>query len=846
MPHAFVHRPHRAPRLLLAALGGLTLVLGTASCEEPKSPVTVQDSGYTVQVQRSPFRLRLLGPDGELLTEVAPGGLGIARVDAFSASQNYDPTILYYDPIDGPHEPDGLTWVTVDRVLRNRNANVNTEAAELEVRLSDGSDAVLTITPTGVAPGAFRIHLDVPDADREDAGEPAVVWSFMDLAAPAGENYYGLGEVFRSVAHRGKTIAMQMYITEAEGASNEAHIRIPLLVSNAAWGVFANSKRPGFFDVADTDPDRIRVVFNDPGLQWYLLAAPEPLAITEQYVALTAQPAIPPVWAFAPIQWRNEVSGQDMVLQDATDIRAFDVPTGAIWIDRPYQSGYNTMDFDPGRYPDPPAMVQTLHDQGFRLAGWNTPYLDRDDPDFTLAEDSGWFPSGTFVFQDFGKLLDLTDPDCMAFWQDRVTAAKARGIEGWKLDYAEDVQIGLGDVRLHFAFANGEDELTMNRDYATYYHQAYAEPLGLPEVFTIVRAATIGGQQYASVVWPGDLDSDFKEVGDTDEEATHVGGLPAAVRAGTGLSVSGYPFFASDTGGFRHNRPTHEVMIRWTEYSALLPIMQYGGGGPNHNPWDFTVYDDSTFTQETLDLFNRYALLHIRLFPYFYTLARQAHDTGRPTVRPFGLAYPQDGRHPEDVFLSGPDLLVAPLWKGGTSRGVPLPAGRWIDWWTGEAVQGPVDESVDAPLGTLPLYLRAGGIVPMLRPTVRTLSPVADASIDSYDTLPGRLWGRLAAADGERTERTLHDDTVLDVEGNTDGSIAVGYTPGTAYAGLHLQVWAPEATTVERDGNTLSPAADAAALDTCTACWLRQDDEPWVTLALAPDQATAATTFTLR
>ena len=101
---------------------------------------------------------------------------------------------------------------------------------------------------------------------------------------------------------------------------------------------------------------------------------------------------------------------------------------------------------------------------------------------------------------------------------------------------------------------------------------------------------TVGGQRYASVVWPGDLCSDFREFGNTDDDGTvHVGGLPSAVRAGTGLAVSGYPFFASDTGGFRHDRPTAEVMIRWTEYAALLPIMQYGGGGENvkHGDLDY-------------------------------------------------------------------------------------------------------------------------------------------------------------------------------------------------------------------------------------------------------------------
>lgn len=845
----------RSLRSLIA--GCLAMLLLSPGCDKDVAPpIRLNADGVVLEVQRDPFTLRLYGPDGALRTEVAPGGFGVARVAIFDAGQSYDPVLTYYDPIDGPHEPDGLTWAHVVRVTRDAPAPGEPGGRDLTVRLSDGTEATLHIglaapnpdfAATPVA-GTFRLTLDVPSAGLEIPDEPAVVWTFLTLSAPAGENYYGLGEVFHSLAHRGQTVAMQMEIAEMEGFSNEAHVRIPFLVATGGWGVFADTKRPGFFDVADSSPDAVRLVFHDAQLPLYLMASDDPARLPERYVSLTGKPALPPIWAFAPIQWRNEVSGQAMVLEDASAIRENDLPTGAIWIDRPYQSGYNTMDFDPARYPDATAMTATLHEQGFRLAAWNTPYLEDSDPDHPRAEAEGWFVRGPFVFHDFGDLLDLTNPDAMAFWQGRVAAARDRGIEGWKLDYAEDIQIGLGDTRLQFSFANGEDERTMNREYATYYHQAYAEPLGLPEVFTLVRAGTVGGQRYASVVWPGDLCSDFREFGDTDAEGTvHVGGLPSAVRAGTGLAVSGYPFFASDTGGFRHQRPTAEVMIRWTEYSALLPIMQYGGGGVNHNPWDLTDYGESHFTPETLEQFRRYALLHIRLFPYFYTLAQAAHDTGAPPVLPFGLAYPADGRHPEDVFLSGPDLLVAPLWKGGTSRTVPLPEGQWIDWWTGEAHHGPAELDVTAPLGTLPLYLRAGAIVPMLRPSVRTLSPVGDPSIDSYDTDPGRLWGRVVPPPPDAaTDRTLHDGTGLAVATSTTGDVHLTYTPGAAYAGLRLSIYAPNVTTVDRDGAALHPANNESELDTCSACTFRSAGSPWLALALAADQTAATTTFTLR
>lgn len=840
-PRARKYILRAAPILALAmALGGQS-----TGCKKDggKAPLLLHSpDGYTLAIDSEPFAFRLLTPDGEELTRVDPGGLGIGRVERWSAGTNYDPYFAVFDLLNDAHDPAGdFSWVAVEELL---DYSVDGDDFSLEVRLAD--DTVATLRLSMPLDGVFRLQLDLADLAEEVEGAPHAVFTYVDLHAPAEEQFYGLGEVFHSVAHRGKSLAMQMELFSAEAMNNEAHVRIPVLVSSGSWGVFGNSMRPAYFDVAESHPEVVRAVFNDPSLKLYLMATPEPLAITERYVSLTAQPAIPPVWAFAPIQWRNEVAGQAEVLSDATEIRANQVPTGAIWIDRPFQTHYNSMDFDAGRYPDPAFMVQQLHDRGFRLAAWNAPYLHEDDPDYDLAEASGWFAEGTFVFTSFGKFLDLTHPDCMEFWQGRVAAARDMGVEGWKLDYAEDIQIGISDARMAFTFASGEDERTMHQRYAEYYHRAYAEPLGLPEVFILARAGTIGGQQYASVIWPGDLDSDFKEFGFLDDESTtHVGGLPSAVRAGTGLSVSGYPFFASDTGGFRHNRPTHEVMIRWTEYAALLPIMQYGGGGDNHNPWDFTAYGDSQFTTETLDLFNKYASLHIRLFPYFYTYARQAHETGRPVIRPFGLAYPHDGRHPDLTFFSGPDLLVAPVVDASTERTVPLPAGTWIDWWTGEAVEGPLDNTVTVPLDTLPLYLRAGGIVPMLRPTVMTLSPVTDPTVDTYDGNPGRLWGRVAPEADTENSLTLHDGTVLTVVGVADGSVELRYDPGTIYAGLRIQVHAPDVTAVELGGSAVNEASAVAELETCQSCWYREGSEPWVWIALDASQ-TGLQTFILR
>ena len=239
-----------------------------------------------------------------------------------------------------------------------------------------------------------------------------------------------------------------------------------------------------------------------------------------------------------------------------------------------------------------------------------------------------------------------------------------------------------------------------------------------------------------------------------------MGGLPAAINASLTLGPSGFPFFGSDTGGFRHDPPDEETYTRWFEHTALSTVMQVGTGS-NVVPWE---YERFGYSPAVLERYRRYARLHLRLWPYLWTYATRLRDDGRPIQRALGLAYPELGLHPSDVYLLGDNLLVAPVVeRGATRREVPLPPGGWIDWWTGERHDGGGTIEVDAPLDTLPLFLREGGIVPLLRPTIDTLSPVADRQeIDSYATDPGMLYARAVPGD-EPISFVLFDGSRIEI-----------------------------------------------------------------------------------
>lgn len=782
------------------------------------------DGGYALRLtwpeSGSAPALALLAPDGVTV-------LAASHADAPLLEVGTVPTFgetFFYDPFqaDLTRQPPGLAWTPLAIA-----AAAATEA--------DGG-WTLPVAGEGVT-GTLRLEVEATGtwlADLSvDAGERSVVFVRLTLAAPEGEQYYGLGEYFDQVAHRGKQRAMHIEVDGTqESGYNEAHVPIPLLVGTRGWGLFVEDRHPGAFDVAKSDPTRLRVTFHQrSGLRFRFFAAARPLDVPGLYTRVTGAPAIPPRWAFAVLQWRDEANnGAADVLEDAEAMRAVGYPAGAIWVDRPWQTAHSTFTFRPDRFPDVPGMVGRLHELGYRLAVWTSPYLHPDvQPQYDDALANGWFvPLPDWWPTPFdSRMMDLTQPDAKVLWASLVQNGVDVGIEGFKLDYGEDIQVGVAGARIPVYFVNGESEQTMHHWYHQYYHAPYAEALG-GQGFLLSRAGTYGDQTLTTTVWPGDLCTNFKFHGEADDdpaERPHVGGLPAAILGGLSLSVSGYPWYASDTGGYRHERPTKELLVRWHEYSAILPIMQMGGGS-NHRPWDFALGGDGIqYDQETLDLSAKYARLHLRLFPYFYAYSLAAHAHGWPVVRPFGMAFPEDGRHPNWTFLVGDWLLAAPVYRGDqTERDVPLPEGRWIDWWDGTAYEGPDDVTVPAPLGRLPLFLRAGAIVPMLRPGVETLSPATADGVDSYDNDPGSLRVRVVP-DGV-SAFTLHDGSVLEVveQGAADGGgLALHVQDAGTFGGYLFEVdW-------RNRGNGQAPGGDRAPLA------VRSTEDPIAEVALPVD-----------
>lgn len=772
--------PRLAARRSDARLLAASVIACYAACggeDEAPAAVVLASRSHTLTIDATGDLTLARGREVKL--RLPRAGFVIGTVRELDDEASYDPWwLVYRDSLFTPDPPADLVWIPASAAA----VTAGGDAQHASVALSFGA-LKGTVEIEATSDDRFRLRW------RPQTG--VIAWMRLEPTVDASEAFYGLGEWADTVNHRGKSRPMQMEPQLGlESANDENHVPVPLLIGTKGWGLFVASRRPGLFEVATAAPDRVTVTYgtaaasSSEGLDVLLIGADHPLDVTRSYYLETGQPNLPAPWALGPWIWRDENDDQAEVEADVDAIRDLDLATTAIWIDRPYATHVNTFDFDAEQFPDPAAMIAKIHGAGLRVALWSTPYLEASaEPLISEANANGYHPPvhGTLL-NGWGQPIDFTNPAAYAFWQANIEKYRALGIEGFKLDYAEDLLLGIGGGRNVWKFHDGSDDRTMHHGYTVLYHRVYAETLPVEGGFLLCRAGRWGDQVNVSVIWPGDMDASFTKYGERftprgdDSPVNGVGGLPATVIQGMGLGPSGFPFYGADTGGYRHSPPDEELYIRWFQQTALSTVMQVGDSS-SQPPWVYTA--ENGRSTRTLDLYREAARLHLRLFPYLWSAAQRLHVDGRAIQQPVGLAYPELGVHPDDQYLLGDDILVAPVVeRDARARSVLFPPGEWIDAHSGERIAGPVTREVEAPLERIPYYWRAGAPIPLLRPTIDTLSPTTEpARVDSFADRKGPLHVRMGLG-REPIARTLWDGTVLRAE-----PTGLEVVPGTVFGG---------------------------------------------------------------
>jgi alpha-D-xyloside xylohydrolase len=593
-------------------------------------------------------------------------------------------------------------------------------------------------------------------------------------------NYYGLGERFNTLNHA-RTIVKNSSQDNGIAKGSATYQPIPFYMSTTGYGLWVDTTAEATFDMNATSGTDVIVDVPAEKLRIVLFTGPEFPVILEHFTGLAGRAILPPYWAFAPWMGRDVHQNEAQVLEDVEKTRALGLPASVILIDSPWTTSYNSYKFNPKQFDDAPGMIKKLHSEGYKLVLWHTSWIDTKsntpgEPGFAdkmnahaenydEAAANGYFvknPDGTpYVgtwWKGLGSLIDFTNPRAKQWWQDQVRQAIHAGADGFKDDDAEGSF--QGDVK----FADGTDKRLMRNRYAVLYNNAMEELIqkdlkGNGVLFA--RSVSTDGHAGANGIgflWGGDNESSFSPEN----------GLPTVVTAGLNAGMSGMPLWTADLGGYLKTPTTPDplVQMRWTEYSAFSPTMEILST-TNKQPWD---WDEKTGGTKALDVYRKYAVLHMSLFPYRYAAAQEAAKTGMPIMRALVLSYQNDdqARTAKDEYMFGPDFLVAPVVNENTRRVVYLPAGEWVDYWTGVQTGGGRTVVVDAPAEVLPLWVRAGAVIPKLPEDVMTLVPQSESGNTKVKSMDDRrVYEMTGAADSGVSTTTDFEGRVLTRSGSS-------------------------------------------------------------------------------
>lgn len=512
------------------------------------------------------------------------------------------------------------------------------------------------------------------------------------------ESIYGLGETFIGLDKTHQRIDLD--ICDAMGVMTpRTYKSIPLMVSSRGWGLFVNHTSrmtfwPGVLNAAD-----IQLAVDDDWLDYFLILG-QPQDVLEGYHTLTGPPAMPPRWSFGFWQSKISYTSSAETLGVIRRYRADGVPCDVIHVDTHWfaEDWMCDLEFDAERFPDPAGWVAELATLGVKVSLWQLPYIPSGSALFDeLAEAGGFVKNAAGEIYDAricfaaghkGKVgyIDFTNPAAVTIYQKHIRRLLELGVAAIKTDFGE----ALPDDGVYHDGTPGHQ---MHNRYPLLYNAAAAEVTQVVRGETMVwaRSAWAGSQQWP-VHWGGDSSPNWSNLG-----PQLAGGLSAG--------LSGLCFWSQDVGGF-HGETGGDLLVRWMQMGVFNSHCRIHGAGPR---------ELHRFGPEVARICTDYLKLRYRLLPYIFAAAEESVAESLPMMRPLALAYPEDRnvRDLYDQYLFGPSLLVAPIIEPTDRRSVYLPKGTWYCWWTGEACTGPAWIDVQAPLATLPLFVREGGIVPI-------------------------------------------------------------------------------------------------------------------------------------
>ena len=568
------------------------------------------------------------------------------------------------------------------------------------------------------------------------------------FAAPADEHYYGMGQNQDSLGAldlHGRVIDCKHWYDAPSGET----VCVPFMVSSKGYGIVWDNAS----DTRFTGGINGRMGFQSnvgERVSFFVITGDTPEDIYSGYARLTGKTPIPPKAAFGLIQSKARYDSQAEVLRVATTYRQKKYPLDVMVVDWFYWTRMGQMDIDPAQFPDPDAMNKQLHDMGLQsiISIWpryetsGRYYNELDHKGYFLKDKDGKTVDGLpFRSDRTGALIDATNPDARKwYWEHARDNILSHGFDYPWLDETEPdlvpdgffYSIGSGD-RFHNVFpllhvegvAQGMREWKPNK-----------------RVLILSRAAYLGSQRTGALFWSSDINPSWEA-------------LTRQIPTGLNMTASGIAYWGNDIGGWQwlpqttsftgkplldpsdaretvgQNNDYPELFTRWFQYGTFLPTLRIHGDRKHTEIWEFG--------HEAEAILADYDRMRYQLIPYLYSSAKTTYDTGAPFMRALWMDFPNDPKVSNigTEYMFGPAFLVAPVTKQGqTEKDVYLPAGTdWYNYWTNEKLSGGQTVTVAAPINQIPVFVKAGSIVPLGSDIQSTATKQSIATIKVY---PGK------------------------------------------------------------------------------------------------------------
>lgn len=588
-------------------------------------------------------------------------------------------------------------------------SNGNGTERKSEVVMADGRRVTVSLKRDN---GNFLVQFSAsPNADitkwglTVDAGANEYFTGLMERVVDGKQETSWAPGIKEALDLRGQKVDMILKPTTS--------VYAPFYLSSRGYGVLAKTDWPGFYDFCASDPKHVKIEFEGPALSLKFYTAAHPEEIVRAHALDVGPPVLPPRWMFSPWRWRDEHTQRatyydgtpatgpfnSEVMEDMLMMKAFGIPCGVYWIDRPWGPGhpwgYDDFEIDQKRLPEFARMVKWLNAEQAQLVLWIAPFFQGHMATNALAK--GWNLPGQVRPRNGNNypMVDFSNPAARTYWQGGVEKLLKLGVAGFKLDRSEEDIPEKGSYWIH----DGRSIRENRNAYPAMYVDATSEITRKyrGDDHVLMPRAAYTGTSSKAVNWGGDI-------GGNQE------GLRASIIAVQRAAVMGYPNWGSDTCGYNKQLLEQEVCARWLAFSCFNPIMEVG---PTRNVAFWNLPREPKYDSTLIAIWRLYARLHQRLADYGHEQAKLAHTTGTPIVRPLFLVDPKVPAAWANwwTFQYGPDLLVSAIWeKNRRSVGVYLPSGcKWRDAWNPTKIyEGGQTITVRAELHQIPVFVREG------------------------------------------------------------------------------------------------------------------------------------------